>query len=119
MKTKAVSARINTALKARARKILAQEHLTLSDAIRILLIEVVRQKKMPIELAAAPRIVSGRRLWAMKRAQQARDLARGRRGKSAFMISPKEAREALIEWPDSRPRIRSCCASSTTQSAAR
>src|ERR1700677_3899797 len=100
MKTKAVSARIDAALKARAGKILASEHLTLSDAIRIFLTEVVRQKKMPVELAAAPRIVSGRRLWVMKRAQQARDLARGRRRKSAFLISPKEAREARVEWPD-------------------
>lgn len=100
MKTKAVSARIDTTLKVRAGKILVREHLTMSDAIRIFLTEVVRQKKMPLELAAAPRIVSGRRLWAMKRAQQERDLARGRRGKSVFLISPKEAREARIEWPD-------------------
>ena len=44
-------------IKIRAGKILAKVHLALSDAIRIFLAELVQQKKMPVQLKTAPRIV--------------------------------------------------------------
>lgn len=103
MNSHSVTVRVDPRLKARAGKILAKEHLTLSVAIRTFLTEVARQKKMPIELATAPRVVSGRTLWKIKRAQQARDLARGARGKSSkghVLISSRAARGARIQWPD-------------------
>jgi len=103
MKTRFVCARVDAGLKIRAGKILAQEDLTLSEAIRTFLAEVVRQKRMPLQLAAAPRVVSGRKLWKMKRAQQARDRARAARGKLTkghLLISPKQARETRVRWPD-------------------
>jgi addiction module RelB/DinJ family antitoxin len=102
MKAKLVCVRVDAKLKVRAAKILAKEELTLSDAIRIFLAEVVHQKNMPVELQAGPRIVSGRTLRKIKQAQQARDHARSSSGKRSrqLLISAKEAREARVEWPD-------------------
>jgi addiction module RelB/DinJ family antitoxin len=103
MKTQYVGARVDARLKTRAGKILAQKQLTLSDGIRIFLAEVVQQKQMPVQLETATRIVSGRTLWKIKGAQQARDLARvprGRSTRSRFLISPREARKARLDWPD-------------------
>jgi addiction module RelB/DinJ family antitoxin len=102
MKAKFVCVRVDAKVKVHAAKILAKEELTLSDAIRIFLAEVVDQKKMPVKLQTTPRIVSGRTLQKIKQAQQARDHARSARGKRSrrFLISAKEAREARVEWPD-------------------
>ena len=61
----------------------------------------VSARKAPKPLAST-KVVTGRTLWKMKRAQQARDRARAARGEfsDSFLISPELAREAQVEWPD-------------------
>jgi addiction module RelB/DinJ family antitoxin len=106
MKPKRVSARIDKKTKSNAAKVLRRQHLTLSEAIRHFLAEVVRLQKMPVAFEPAPKIVSPRTLWRMKRASQARDRACAARGEFSkgqnLLISPKQARESRVRWPDAR-----------------
>ena len=106
MKTKRVSVRIDEKTKSNAARVLRRQHLTLSEAIRHFLAEVVRLKKMPVDFEPTPRVVSGRTLWRMKRAAQARDHARAARGEFSkgqnLLISPKQARESRVRWPHAR-----------------
>lgn len=108
MKHTYVRARVDARTKAKAAKALVRQSLTISEAIRHFLAEVVRQGKMPVQFENEPRVVSGRTLWRMKRASQARDraLAIAMRGKPSkgqgMLISPKLARGARIRWPSAR-----------------
>jgi addiction module RelB/DinJ family antitoxin len=96
MKNTYIRARVDAKTKAKAGKVLAMQSLTISEAIRHFLGEIARQKKMPLRFAKEPRVVSGRTLWRMKRASQARDRSLAVRRKFArgqnTLISPKLAR---------------------------
>jgi addiction module antitoxin, RelB/DinJ family len=52
MANELVQARVNGKIKAEATAVLAEMGLTLSDAVRILLTKVAREKMMPLELFA-------------------------------------------------------------------
>ena len=72
MKTQVVRARISPELKADAGNVLQGLGLEMSDAIRLFLCQVVRRRGLPFEIREGPaRVVSGKRLWAMKRKGQA------------------------------------------------
>jgi hypothetical protein len=73
--------RLNPKAKAQTDKVLAKKKTSMSSA--------------PVK------VVSGRTLSRMKRAQQVRDRkARGEASEDRFLISAKDARSARIEWPD-------------------
>jgi addiction module RelB/DinJ family antitoxin len=107
MKTEVVRARIESALKAQATAVLADSGLEMSDAIRLFLRQVVRAGGLPFPVkGGGVRVVSGKRLWQMKRASQARDrdlLARGTLAiEDVMLIKPKALRGARIRWPTAK-----------------
>jgi addiction module RelB/DinJ family antitoxin len=107
MKTEVVRARIETGLKAQAAAVLADSGLEMSDAIRLFLRQVVRAGGLPFPVkSGAALMVSGKRLWQMKRASQARDrdlLARGAlSAEDVMLIKPKALRGASIRWPTAK-----------------
>ena len=106
MKNTYIRARVDAKTKAKASKVLAMQSLTISEAIRHFLAEVVRQRKMPLPFEKEVKVVSARTLWKMKRASQARDRALAMRGKTSkgdgLLISPKLVRGARIRWPSTR-----------------
>jgi addiction module RelB/DinJ family antitoxin len=103
MKTEVVRARIEADLKAQAAAVLADSGLEMSDAIRLFLRQVVRKGGLPFPVKSSVRVVSGKRLWQMKRASQARDrqlMARGAlSAEDVMLIKPKALRGASIRWP--------------------
>lgn len=103
MKTEVVRARIETDLKEQAAAVLADSGLEMSDAIRLFLRQVVRAGGLPFPVKGGVRVVSGRRLWQMKRASQARDRQLAAQGvlsaEDVMLIKPKALRGASIRWP--------------------
>jgi addiction module RelB/DinJ family antitoxin len=94
-------------LKAQAAAVLAGSGLEMSDAIRLFLRQVVRAGGLPFPVkSGAAQRVSGKRLWQMKRASQARDrdlLARGAlSAEDVMLIKPKALRGARIRWPTAK-----------------
>ena len=105
MKDAVVRARIDIELKAQAAAVLKTNDLKLSDAIRLFLRQVVRRGGLPFAVRdPGMRVVSGKRLWAMKRKAQARDRALVARGEvppeAMLLLRPKRLEGARIEWPD-------------------
>lgn len=99
-----VQVRVDANLKKRAQAALQAHELRLSDAIRLLMAETARLGRLPFDAHAAPmRSVSQKRLWAMKRAQQARDRAAVASGtikpESVLLIRPDRIKGAKIVWP--------------------
>jgi DNA-damage-inducible protein J len=106
MKTEVVRARIETDLKVQAAAVLADSGLEMSDAIRLFLRQVVRIGGLPFPVTSAARVVSGKRLWQMKRASQARArqlVARGAlSAEDVMLVKPKALRGAAIRWPTAK-----------------
>ena len=107
MKTEVVRARVETDLKAQANAVLADSGLEMSAAIRLFLRQVVKAGGLPFPVkSGAARAVSGKRLWQMKRASQARDrrlLAQGAlSAEDVMLIKPKALRGASIRWPTAK-----------------
>jgi hypothetical protein len=63
-----------------------------------------RKSAPKVRAAAKARVVSGKRLWAMKQKQQARDHARAASGgtpaEAVLLIRPHRMKGARLEWPD-------------------
>jgi addiction module RelB/DinJ family antitoxin len=107
MKTEVVRARIETDLKAQASAVLADSGLEMSDAIRLFLRQVVRAGGLPFPVkGGGVHVASGKQLWQMKRASQARDrqlVARGALSpEDVMLIKPKALRGATIRWPTAK-----------------
>jgi addiction module RelB/DinJ family antitoxin len=106
MKDAVVRARIDPELKAQAAAVLRANDLELSDAIRLVLRQVVlRRGGLPFAARdPAARVVSGKHLWAMKRKAQARDHELAARGEvppaAMLLLRPERLRGAVVEWPD-------------------
>lgn len=105
MKNAVVRARIDAELKAQASEVLKANSLEMSDAIRIFLQEVVRYGRLPFDVRdPSVRVVSRKRLWAMKRAAQARDRKLVASGKvppeAMIMLRPERLKGAVVEWPE-------------------
>jgi DNA-damage-inducible protein J len=105
MKDAVVRARIDVELKSEAAAVLKANDLELSDAIRLFLRQVVRSGGLPFAVRnPGVRVVSGKRLWAMKHEAQARDHALVARGdvrpESMLMLRPKRLEGSQIRWAD-------------------
>lgn len=105
MKNAVVRARIDSQLKEQAVVVLEANGLDLSDAIRLFLNEVVRRRAVPFPVRdPSVRVVSGKHLWAMKRAAQARHRELVERGEvppgGSLMFPSEVIKSARIEWPD-------------------
>lgn len=105
MKDAVVRARIDSELKGRAVAVLGKNGLDLSDAIRLFLDEVVRHGGLPFKVRdPSVRVVSGKHLWAMKRAAQARHRELVERGEippgGSLMFPTDVIKSARVEWPD-------------------
>lgn len=105
MKSEIVRARIDADLKADAGEILRGLGMEMSDAIRMFLRQVVQRRGLPFAVRESfPRVVSGKRLWAMKRAGQARSqrlVARGAVPPDAmFLLHGEQVANARVSWPD-------------------
>jgi DNA-damage-inducible protein J len=105
MKESVVRARIEPDLKADAAEVLAACGLELSDAIRLFLRKVVDHGGLPFAVRSPVevRIVSPKRLRAMKRVGQAHDRAIPQsnqlRDDRMFLIPPEQIRGAKLQWP--------------------
>lgn len=100
-----VQLRSDAELKKQAQAVLQTHGLRMSDAIRLFLAETARLCRLPFDAQDAPmRSVSQKRLWAMKRAQQARDHAAVASGaikaESVLLIRHDRIKGAKIVWPD-------------------
>jgi addiction module RelB/DinJ family antitoxin len=87
--------------------VLADSGLEMSDAIRLFLRQVLRAGGLPFPVRSdSVRMVSGKRLWQMKRASQARDrqlIAQGVLSPEDLMlIKPAVLRGASIRWPTAK-----------------
>ncbi len=108
MKDAVVRARIDPELKAQAvAHALRANDLELSDAIRQSFCGryELRRRGLPFAVRnPGVRVVSGKRLWAMKRKAQARDheLAARREvsPEAMLLLRPKRLQGARVEWPD-------------------
>lgn len=105
MKDEIVRARIDAGLKAEASHILQGLGLEMSDAIRLFLHQLLQRRGLPFAVRdGAAKVVSGKRLWAMKRAGQARSRALVASGAVApdavFLLRGEQAREVQVSWPD-------------------
>src|SRR2546429_9790500 len=105
MKEAVVRARIDVELKGQAAAVLKANGLELSDAIRLFLHQVVRRGGLPFAVRdPGVRVVSGKRLWAMKRQAQARDRDLAARGavqpESMLLLRPDRLQGARVSWPD-------------------
>lgn len=102
MKQSVVRARIDEKLKSEASAVLESCGLGLSDAIRMFLDQVVKQRGLPFPVRAR-HIVSGDQLCKMKRKAQQRDreLAANEDISAGefLLISPERMRDAKIVWP--------------------
>ena len=103
MKDDVVRARINAELKANAAKVLAGCGLELSDAIRLVLQQVVAQQGLPFEIRSVGREPSMAELQLLKRKSQERDhriadsidVSRG----EMLLIRPERLRGVKVRWP--------------------
>lgn len=105
MKDAVVRARVDANLKAQATAALKANALEMSDAIRIFLQQVVRCGGLPFAVPEPDvRVASGKRLWAMKRAAQARDRGLVERGEvppeEMLFLRPHRVQSVRVEWPD-------------------
>jgi DNA-damage-inducible protein J len=98
-----VRARIDSALKAKAVRVLAACGLEPSDAIRLFLQQVVAQQGIPFDIRSAEREPSMAELQVIKRRSQARDhrIASSVDVSKAEMLllRPKRLRGAKVRWP--------------------
>lgn len=105
MKDAVVRARIDRGLKEQAAAVLEANALEMSDAIRIFLQQVVLNGGLPFAVQSpAVRVVSGKRLWEIKREAQERDHALLESGnvspESMMLLRPHRLQGARVEWPD-------------------
>lgn len=105
MKDSVVRARIEPQLKEQASQVLEGCGLEMSDAIRLFLRQVVLHGGMPFSIkGGAPRQVSGRHLWSMKRKAQAQDHAAAASGapggEAVLLLRPGRLAGVKVEWPD-------------------
>ena len=105
MKDAVVRARIVPELKSEAAAVLKANDLELSDAIRLFLRQVVRRGGLPFRVSNPGfQVASGKRLWAMKHKEQARDHALIARGdvppESMLLLRPKRLEGYQIQWQD-------------------
>ena len=96
-----VQVRVDAKLKKQAQAALQAHELRLSDAIRLFITETARLGRLPFDAHDAPmRSISQKRLWAMKRAQQARDRAAVASGtikpESVLLIRPDRIKGAKM-----------------------
>lgn len=104
MKNAVVRARIDHQLKEQARAVLQHHGLEMSDAIRLFLQQVVHSGGLPFAVRDPNlRVVSGKHLAAMKRAEQARDRDLAAAGalpaEARLMLRPERLEGAEIQWP--------------------
>ncbi len=99
----AINIKLDVVLKAQAKEVLQANGLTVSEAVRIFLQEVVSRGTLPPSLRR-PRTITKRLFWAMKRDQQARDQALVRAGKvppeAMFLLREERLKDATLEWPN-------------------
>jgi len=103
MKNSVVRARIDSALKANAVRVLAACGLEPSDAIRLFLQQVVAHQGIPFDIRSAERKPSMAELQVMKRQSQARDhriassvdVSKG----EMLLLRPERLRGAKVRWP--------------------
>lgn len=105
MKSEIVRARIDADLKAEAGEVLQGLGLEMSDAIRLFLHQVVQHRGLPFAVRQGePKVVSSKRLWAMKRAgqvQSRRLVASGAVAPDAvFLLRGEQVAKAQVSWPD-------------------
>jgi addiction module RelB/DinJ family antitoxin len=99
-----VQIRIDADLKKQAQAALQIHGLRLNDALRLFLAETVRLGRLPFDAPDPPvQVISKKRFWAMKRAQQARDrdaVASGAiKPESMLLLRPDRIKGAKIVWP--------------------
>ena len=103
MKNAVVRARIDSALKADAVRVLAACGLEPSDAIRLFLQQVVAHQGIPFDIRSAEREPSMAELQVLKRQSQARDHRIARSADVAkgqmLLLRPQRLRGAKIRWP--------------------
>ena len=106
MKTEVVRARIEVELKERAAAVLTDSGLEMSDAIRLFLRQVVKAGGLPFPVRSSVRVVSGSKLWQMKRSSQARDRQLVASGvlsaEDLMLVKPQSLRGARIRWPKAK-----------------
>jgi DNA-damage-inducible protein J len=103
MKNAVICARIDSALKADAIRVLAACGLEPSDAIRLFLQQVVAHQGIPFDIRCAERKPSMAELQAMKRQSQERDhriansvdVSKG----EMLLLRPQRLRGAKVRWP--------------------
>jgi DNA-damage-inducible protein J len=103
MKNAVVRARIDSALKANAVRVLAACGLEPSDAIRLFLQQVVAHQGIPFDIRSAERESSMAELQVMKRQSQERDhriassvdVSKG----EMLLLRPERLRGAKVRWP--------------------
>ncbi len=102
MKDAVVRARIEVKLKDEASAVLGAMGLDVSDAIRLFLRQVVRERRLPF-VVRAPAVLSAKHLWAMKRQSQIRDRQSVARGslppEGVLLIRPADLAGVKVEWP--------------------
>ncbi|MFT3906026.1 MAG: type II toxin-antitoxin system RelB/DinJ family antitoxin [Steroidobacteraceae bacterium] len=105
MKTEIVRARIDANLKADAGEVLHGLGLEMSDAIRLFLRQLVQHRGLPFDVRnGGPKVVSAKRLWAMKRAGQAQSRHLAASGavppEAVFLLRGEQVAQAKMRWPD-------------------
>jgi DNA-damage-inducible protein J len=107
MKDSVIRARVDSRLKARAAKVLAECGLEQSDAIRMFLQQVVRHQGLPFDVrGGSPDELSMAELEALKKSSQQRDYAQVRSGvrshEDMLLLKPARIRKASVRWPKAR-----------------
>lgn len=103
MKNAVIRARIDSQLKAKAARVLAECGLEPSEAIRLFLQQVVAHQGIPFEIRSIEREPSMAELQAVKRQSQERDhrisnsvdVSNG----EMLLLRPERLRGAKIRWP--------------------
>ncbi len=103
MKDDVIRARVPSALKARASRVLAACGLEPSEAIRLFLQQVVAHGGLPFEVRAADSEPSFSELRSLKRASQVRDrrmaASQGLAAGECLLVAPSRLQGAKVHWP--------------------
>ncbi len=103
MKDAVIRARIDSALKANAARVLAACGLEPSDAIRLFLQQVVAHQGLPFDVRAADPEPSMAELSELKRQSQKRDHRIARSADVSkgemLLLRPERLRGAKVRWP--------------------
>jgi DNA-damage-inducible protein J len=110
-KNSVVRARIDSALKDQASRVLEAMGLTVSDVLREIMVRVARDKKLPFKvrtslgavLDASVGVISEEQFWRRKHALQATDHAKAASGilqpEETLMIPSRLLQGAVPQWP--------------------